>query len=91
MPSQKIQPASQPQHFYEFEKTLYLGDLSYFCTEDDLFHLFSPYGPLVAVKVHRGKTGNPLLHGFVSFQQEAHASLALAELSGVQFMGRVLR
>jgi RNA recognition motif-containing protein len=82
---------SSKKHHFNPEHSLFLGDLSYFCTEDDLFHLFSPYGPLVAVKVHRGKTGNPLLHGFVSFQQEAHASLALAELSGVQFMGRVLR
>jgi hypothetical protein len=82
--------ANAPQQF-DLNKTLYLGDLSYFCTENDLFEQFIRYGPLSSVRVHRGKTGNPLLHGLVAFQNEDDARRALGELNELDYMGRTLR
>lgn len=76
---------------FEPNKTLFLGDLSYFCTEEDLFNLFSPYGPVSSIRVQRGVSGEPLLHGYIVFHSPVSARQALMEVDSISFMGRNLR
>ena len=76
---------------FEPNKTLFLGDLSYFCTEDDLFNLFSGYGPINTIRVQRGVSGEPLLHGYIVFHSPMSARQALVDMDGLAFMGRNLR
>jgi hypothetical protein len=76
---------------FEPTKTLFLGDLSYFCTEDDLFSLFAAYGSVTSIKVQRGVSGEPLLHGYIVFHSPLSARQALLEVDGIAFMGRNIR
>lgn len=72
-------------------RTLFLGDLSYFCTEEDLCALFAPYGPILTVRVRRGVTGESLMHGFIALDSPDAARRAITDLDGVEFMGRNIR
>lgn len=70
--------------------TIFVGDLSFFCEEQDLHHLFSNYGLVSSVIVRRGKEGNSLQFAFV-IMNEPEAVLACSSLNGQKFMGRKLR
>lgn len=72
-------------------RTLFLGDLSYFCKEDDLCALFAGYGPILAVSVRRGVTGESLMHGFVALESAESARRVIADMNGMEFMGRNLK
>ncbi len=69
---------------------VFVGDLSYFATEQDLIQLFSPYGPIDSVMIRRGKSGDTLHYGFVKMN-EVCAQTAINSLQGFKFMGRKLR
>lgn len=72
-------------------KTLFVGDLSFFCTEEDLLSIFSGYGPILTVRVRRGVKGDSLMHGFVALASSEAANRAIRDLDGIEFMGRNLR
>lgn len=69
---------------------VFVGDLSYFATEQDLIQLFSPFGPIDSVMIRRGKSGDTLHYGFVKMN-EVCAQTAISTLQGYKFMGRKLR
>jgi RNA recognition motif-containing protein len=71
-------------------RTLFVGDLSYFCREEDLLHLFATF-PVFAVRVRRGVTGDSLMHGFVVMETPDAARWGMNQMDGVEFMGRILR
>lgn len=71
-------------------KTIFAGDLSYFCTEDDLYRLFSPAGTIVNVSIAR-KSDTSLMYGFVEFESSEKADQITADFNGQMFMGRNLR
>lgn len=72
--------------------SLFIGDLSKFCTEANLEGLFSSYGQVVDVKIKRNNTtGKTLSYGFVTFINEQCAASAMDQLNGVAFFGRNLR
>lgn len=72
--------------------SLFIGDLSKFCTESNLESLFSQYGPVVDVKIKRNNTtGKTLSYGFVTFANDECATAALENLNGYSFFGRNLR
>lgn len=85
------QNRNQQEPYFEPSRTLFLGDLSFFCSEDDLCALFQRYGPITAVRVRRGVTGESLLHGFIAFQSSEATYLAVRDLDGKEFMGRNMR
>jgi RNA recognition motif-containing protein len=71
---------------------LFAGDLSFFCVEQDLYHLFSRCGTVVSVEIKRGKaTGDSLLHGFVEMDSPTAVESAIEKLNGNKFMGRRIR
>jgi RNA recognition motif-containing protein len=73
------------------EKKLYVGNLSYNTTEDDLKQLFSQYGDVESVKLITDReTGRPKGFGFVAMGSEEGAQKAIAELNGTSFMERTI-
>lgn len=71
-------------------EALFVGDLSYFCTDDDLAKLFAPFGPVHKAVVRKSKTNEPLHYGFAEIPLE-NAEKAIQSLNGLSFLGRKLR
>ena len=72
-------------------KTLYVGNLPFSATEDDLRNLFSQYGIIHSVKMITDReTGKPRGFGFVEIEQDG-ANAAVEALNGADFQGRNLR
>ncbi len=66
-------------------KTLYVGNLKYECTNDELKKLFESHGEIVKAVVIPRKG-----FGFVEFLDEATAQKAMDALNNSEFMGRKL-
>lgn len=74
------------------KSSLFIGDLSIFCTEKDLEDHFSPYGKLVEVKIMKSEDrGRSLSYGFVKFADPSDAARAMAGLQHTLLKGRHLR
>ena len=72
--------------------SLFIGDLSKFCTEAELENLFTGFGQILDVKIKRNNnTGKTLSYGFVTFANEEIANNAMKSLDGTLFCGRKLR
>lgn len=72
--------------------TLFVGDLSIFCEENDIKEMFVKYGELDEVKIIRcEETNKNLSYGFVKYSKHESAVLALKELNGVLLVGRPMR
>jgi RNA recognition motif-containing protein len=80
-----------PGNEADASRTLFIGDLSYFCTEEDICTLFLPFGQILTVRVRRGVTGESLMHGFIALDTPETALRAITNLDGVEFMGRNIR
>ncbi len=65
---------------------LYVGNLSYSVTIEDLKTLFSTHGTVVDVKVLEGKG-----FGFVEMSSQSEAETAKKELDGYEFKDRRLK
>lgn len=65
---------------------LYLGNLSYQVSEDELKKLFSDYGEVVSVKSFQDKG-----FGFVEMSTPEEAKNALEALNGQEFLGRAMK
>ena len=72
-------------------KSIYVGNLSYDATEDELRDLFEQYGAVESVKLINDRdTGRPRGFGFVEMDG-SEADAAIQALDGQQFGGRSLR
>jgi RNA recognition motif-containing protein len=75
--------------------TLFLGDLSIYCQEKDLFQLCSKFGAIAAIKIKRNDNGQVrkphLSYGFVKFRFIESARTAFTELNGLVYLGRPIR
>lgn len=72
-------------------KSIYVGNLPFSATEEELRNLFSPYGTVHAVKlVSDRETGRPRGFGFVEMDDSAAAN-AISALNGKDIGGRSLR
>lgn len=69
---------------------IFAGDLSYFCTEQDLINQFSQYGNVEGAIIRKGKRGDSLHYGFVKMN-DSDAQAAVEGLQGKSFMGRNMR
>jgi len=65
---------------------LYVGNLSYSATNEDVNELFSKYGQVESVNIIEGKG-----FGFVEMVNQSEAEDAKAKLDGYEFKGRALR
>jgi RNA recognition motif-containing protein len=72
--------------------SLFLGDLTYFCTESNLYEEFGKFGKVLNVRVIRGKeTMKTLCYGFVEYLEYENARAALNGMNGKLFHGRILK
>jgi cold-inducible RNA-binding protein len=70
---------------------LYVGNLPYNTTEEDLRNLFSQYGSVDSVAVITDReTGRSKGFGFVEFGNDSEARTAIQALSGQEYGGRAL-
>jgi len=72
-------------------KKLFIGNIDWGATEDDLRALFSEYGELEEVVIIVDKFSNrPKGFGFITFVNDEDATKAIAELNGHELSGRAL-
>lgn len=73
------------------EKKLYVGNISFQATEDDLRELFAKSGEVESVKMITDQfTGKPKGFGFVEMATEEDAKNAITALNGSTFMDRAM-
>ncbi|MFO5441626.1 MAG: RNA recognition motif domain-containing protein [Dolichospermum sp.] len=72
--------------------TIYVGNLSYQVTEEDLKRAFADYGTVSRVQVPTDReTGRPRGFAFVEMEKEAEETAAIEALDGAEWMGRDLK
>ncbi len=72
-------------------KSIYVGNLPFTTTEDELRNLFGQYGTVHSVKLISDRdTGRPRGFGFVEMQ-DTEASSAIEATNGMTLEGRSLR
>ncbi len=73
-------------------KKIYVGNLSWNCTDADLRELFAPFGSVESAAVITDReTGRSRGFGFVEIDSADGADRAISELDGKDFDGRPLR
>jgi RNA recognition motif-containing protein len=72
--------------------SIYVGNLSYEVTQEDLSSVFSEYGTVKRVFLPTDKeTGRVRGFGFVEMDTEAEEDAAIEALDGAKWMGRDMR
>ncbi|HEY9610809.1 RNA-binding protein [Allocoleopsis sp.] len=72
--------------------TIYVGNLSYQATEEDLRTVFADYGTVKRVVLPTDReTGRMRGFAFVEMTEETQEDSAISELDGAEWMGRQLR
>ncbi len=73
-------------------KKIYVGNMNYATTEDQLFDLFGQYGTVNSVRIITDReTQRPKGFGFVEMEDDDAADAAISELDGKEYDGRNLR
>jgi len=72
--------------------SIYVGNLSYQVTEEDLKQAFAEYGKVNRVQLPTDReTGRPRGFAFVEMSTETEETAAIEALDGAEWMGRDLR
>jgi RNA recognition motif-containing protein len=72
--------------------TIFVGNLSFKATEEDLREVFADYGAVKQVKLPIDReTGRKRGFAFVEMETEAQETAAIEALDGAEWMGRDLR
>jgi len=72
-------------------KNIYVGNLVWDCTADDLLALFQEHGAVARAQVITDReTGRSRGFGFVEMDDDAEAQKAIEALNGTDFKGRPL-
>lgn len=70
---------------------IYVGNLSFDATEDDVRGLFTEFGEVTSVNIISDRdSGRPKGFGFVEMAQAEQAQNAMKALNGKEFKGRAL-
>ncbi len=73
-------------------KNIYVGNMNYSTTEDEIEGLFGQYGTVLSVKIIVDRmTDRSKGFGFVEMEDAGQADQAIAALNGQDFQGRSLR
>jgi len=72
------------------ECKLFVGNLSYDATEDDIRKVFDEFEPSDVIIITDRDTGRPRGFGFVTFSKESDMNAAKEKLNGHNLMGREL-
>ena len=72
-------------------KNIYVGNLVWECTADDLLALFQEHGAVARAQVITDReTGRSRGFGFVEMNEDGEAQKAIDALNGAEFKGRAL-
>ena len=72
--------------------SIYVGNLSYDVTQDDLSEVFAEYGTVKRVQLPTDReTGRPRGFGFVEMSSENEEQKAIEALDGAEWMGRDIK
>ncbi|MBD1936653.1 RNA-binding protein [Microcoleus sp. FACHB-68] len=72
--------------------SIYVGNLSYDVTQEDITAVFAEYGSVKRVNLPTDReTGRPRGFGFVEMETEAEENAAIEALDGAEWMGRDLK
>jgi len=72
--------------------SIYVGNLSYAVTQEDLSGVFAEYGTVKRVQLPTDReTGRPRGFGFVEMETDAEENAAIEALDGAEWMGRDLK
>lgn len=73
------------------KQTIFVGNLAFKASQDELEQLFAPYGKVHSVRIMKDRaTRRP--RGFAFIEMDAnHAPKAIHALNGKEFLGRTLR
>ncbi len=72
--------------------SIYVGNLSYEVTQENLNAVFAEYGTVRRVQLPTDReTGQPRGFGFVEMGSEAEEAAAIEALDGAEWMGRDLK
>lgn len=72
--------------------SIYVGNLSYQVTQDDLSTVFAEYGTVKRVQLPTDReTGRMRGFGFVEMSSDAEEDAAIEALNGAEWMGRELK
>ena len=72
-------------------RTLYVGNLPFAATEDQLRDLFSAAGAVASVKILKDEGGRSKGFGFVDMSSENEAATAAKTLNGKELGGRAIK
>jgi len=73
-------------------KRIYVGNMSYATTEEELRELFAQYGTVLSANIIIDReTHRPKGFGFVEMDEDSAAEAAISQLDGKEFGGRNLR
>ena len=76
----------------EDKMKIYVGNLSYGLTEDELGDAFAQYGEVASVKIITDRnTGRSKGFGFVEMDDDEQANAAIESLDGYELSGRNLK
>ncbi len=74
-----------------FSMNIYVGNISFRTTEDDLIDLFAPFGEVVSAKIITDReTGRSRGFAFVDMEDDHDGRAAIEALHGREHMGRSL-
>jgi len=83
-----IKEGRHPKHYGTFK--MYVGNISFQSTEEDLFEMFETIGPVGDVSLVRDDTGRPRGFGFITMRNDEDGERAIKELDGTELKGRNL-
>jgi RNA recognition motif-containing protein len=76
---------------WSFHMNIYVGNLSFNTTEDQLREAFEGFGEVASVNIIKDKfSGESRGFGFVEIPDQEQAQAAIAEMNGKDFGGRTL-
>ncbi|MEQ8752465.1 MAG: RNA-binding protein [Coleofasciculus sp. G1-WW12-02] len=72
--------------------SIYVGNLSYDVTQEDLTEVFAEYGTVTRVSVPKDReTGRPRGFAFVEMESDSNEDSAIETLDGAEWMGRSMK
>lgn len=72
--------------------SIFVGNLSYQVTDDDLRSVFAEYGTVKRVNIPKDReTDRPRGFAFVEMETEAEEDKAIEDLDGAEWMGREIK
>jgi RNA recognition motif-containing protein len=82
----------QTAHLFSSTMTIYIGNLSYQATEEDIREVFTEYGAVqrVVLPIDR-ETGRMRGFAFVEMANDGDEEKAINDLDGAEWMGRQLK